>query len=153
MENLNFLPPSFEKKNRNRKIKVYKAVVLVLWICCLALFIIYTFQHHKNKILNTRNINSSKETKPSVVNAANSKHILSINTFKKFLLSLEKDIPYKTLSIDGKLINIESIIESKSQYYEIINLIENKYEYKILYLSSPFDNNETLQFKMIIEVK
>jgi hypothetical protein len=149
---MNFLPPSFVQKNRNHKIKVYKVVVLILWISCLVLFIIYTFQQGKNKILNDRRLNSSKGSKTSIVNAVNTKDILSITTFRKFLISLEKNIPYKTLSIDGKRLNIELIIDNMLQYYEIADLIENKYGYTILYLSSPFDINGTLHFKMLIEV-
>jgi hypothetical protein len=153
LENINFLPPSFKKKNISHKIKAYKAVVLIFWICCLVLFIIYTFQLDRIKTLNTRTVNNSEENKTTNVSSANVKNILSISTFKKILIGLEKDIPYKTLSIDGKRANIELIINSKQQYYEIIDLIENKYGYKILYLSSLIDNNETLQFKIIIEVK
>jgi hypothetical protein len=153
LENINFLPPSFKKKNINLKIKAYKAVVLIFWICCLTLFIIYTFQLDRIKTLNTGIINNSKEKKTSDLNTVNTKNTLSINTYKKFLIGLEKDIPYKTLSIDGKRLNIELIIDSKLQYYEIIDLIENKYGYKIIYLSSSFDENETSQFKVIIEVK
>jgi hypothetical protein len=149
---MSFLPPSFVQKNRSHKIKAYKVVVLILWICCLVLFIIYTFQQGKNRILNAEHVNSNKVSKASKVNVVNTKDVLSITTFKKFLINLEKNIPYKTLSIDGKRLNIELIIENMLQYYEIADLIENKYEYKILYLSLPFDNNGTLYFKMSIEV-
>jgi hypothetical protein len=149
---MNFLPPSFVQKNRNHKIKAYKVVVVILWISCLVLFIIYTFQQGKNKILNARHLNNSKGSKTSIVNVVNTKDILSITTFRKFLINLEKNIPYKTLSIDGKRLNIELIIDNMLQYYEIADLIENKYGYKILYLSSPFDINGTLHFKMLIEV-
>lgn len=149
---MSFLPPSFVQKNRSHKIKAYKVAVLILWLCCLVLFIIYTFKQGKNKILNAAHLNSSKLSKTSTVKVANSKDILSITTFKKFLINLEKNIPYKTLSIDGKRLNIELIIENMLQYYEIADLIENKYEYKIIYLSLPFDNNGTLYFKMLIEV-
>ena len=149
---MNFLPPSFVQKNCSHKIKAYKVVVVILWICCLVLFIIYTFQQGKKKSLNAGHLNSSKVSKTSTVNVVNTKDILSITTFKKFLINLEKNIPYKTLSIDGKRLSIELIIENMLQYYEIADLIENKYGYKILYLSSPFDNNGTLHFKMLIEV-
>jgi hypothetical protein len=149
---MNFLPPSFVQKNRSHKTKAYKIIVLILWIFCLVLFIIYTFQQGKNKILNEGHLNSSKVSKTSTVNVVNVKDILSISTFEKFLINLEKSIPYKSLSINGKQLNIELIIENMLQYYEIADLIENKYGYKILYLSSPFDNNGTVHFKMLIEV-
>ena len=149
---MNFLPQSFEKKNRRDKINSYKVVVLILWICCLALFIIFTFQNNKNKTLNTAIVNSDKGNKASIVNVSNSKNTLSINTFKKFSINLEQKMPFKTLSIEGKRLNLELIIDNKLQYYEIIDLIENSYGCKILYLSSPFDNNGTLQFKILIEV-
>jgi hypothetical protein len=150
LENLNFLPENLERKYISKKINIYKIAVLILWIVCLILFMVYSFYNNKSRTLKSADtINGNKiEASPII-----SKNTLTINTLKTFLTNMKKDISFKTLTINNKRLEIESEIESRQKYYEIIDIIENKYKCNILYLTSPVDNNGTLQFKMLIEVQ
>ncbi|MCM0650383.1 hypothetical protein NBE98_18640 [Clostridium swellfunianum] len=152
MGNLNFLPQSFEDRRRSEKIKFYKTIVLLLWICCLVLFILYTFFSNKNKAYNSKNGSIHIGGKLPSLNAGKIKDLKAIETLNTFLSVIEKSIPYKKLSITEDRLELEIKIEDKNQYYEIIDLIESKYKYKILYLSTLTDNNGSLEFKISFEV-
>jgi hypothetical protein len=152
MENLNFLPQSIERKYFANKIRAYKLVVLALWICCLILFIIYNFYFNKNAIQNSVTYSSTELTGKSALDSTPARNIISIGTFNKFIMNLEADIPYSVLSIDGKKISLEISVNSKDQYYRIVELIENKPGCRVLHLSSPEENNGFFEFRIIVEV-
>ncbi len=152
LENLNFLPPRIEKKYILQKMQTYKIAVLVLWICCLILFVIYMFFYNKNKDLRKEIIYNNDLAKTVATNNLPSKKTVSINTLKRLISEIENGLPYKALSIDDKKAEIKLVVEKKEQYYEIINLVENKVGFKILYLSTLYDNNGLFEFKMLVEV-
>lgn len=152
LDNINFIPPSLEKNRLKNKIKFYKAITLIMWLCCLLLFILYAFQSNKNKALGKIIEGNSAENKISVHETSDNKKALGITTLNKFLLNLQGNIPYKAMSINDRKVDMEIVVDSRSKYYEILDLIENKCEYKILSLSPPVSGDGLITFKILIEV-
>lgn len=153
MDNLNFIPKSFQDRYTNLSIKKLKNIILTLWIFCLVLFAGFNYLKNKNEKLNNQN-----EYKISYVNEPSSNNNKAnirdntLNSLEKFLQMPQKDLYYKSASITDKEINLDLIIKDVKQYYQMVENIESSTEYKILYLSPLNDKNNILNFQMIVEV-
>ncbi|MCM8711032.1 hypothetical protein M2651_08330 [Clostridium sp. SYSU_GA19001] len=155
MENLNFIPKELEKKFIDIKIKKYKTCILVLWLLCLILYGTMLFGKSKNEqlIQKKKAIISYKLSETEISNAHLKKTSYTIQSFKKFLADLNKDLNYKSVEINDNKITADLIIYNKDQYYSIIKNIENYGGYSILSLSPLYEKDNVFSFNFILEVK
>lgn len=150
MDNLNFIPKSLQDRYKELSIKRLKNAILIFWIFCLILFAAFNYLEGRNKKLNKEN-NYEFEydlNKPIEVN----KNYGTISSFKEFLHMVKNDLHYTSVSINNKEINLNLIVKTKEQYYNIVKDIESSATYKILYLSPLNDKDNVLNFQMIVEV-
>jgi hypothetical protein len=152
LDNLNFIPLSLSRKQEQKKVKLYKTVVLALWSVCLILYIVYIFNYYKNKTSDVNTHKSLMEDNSASIGLSINKRYGAINTLNKFIINVDHNLNYSSATIEDKSIDLELIVDNMVQYYEIIDLIENKFGYKILQLTSPVKYNESFKFKILIEV-
>jgi hypothetical protein len=153
MENLNFMPETLKKKYECNKIQKYKITILLLWIICLLLFISYTIAYNKGKLSNSfvkKNDNIISNLSEYNFNSGKNTH--SIITLRELLDNLEKELPYETMMLNDRRVDLELALSDEEQYYKIIDFLENKAGYKILYLSPLYTFEEKIKFKISVEV-
>jgi hypothetical protein len=149
MHNPNFLPQRFIDKYASKYVLRYKVVFLALWLGCTGLFLLFKVNYDKYKDL--RLMPKVHMSKKEVVASSNKKNLQSIMSFKIFVESLEKSMPYESVEINEKQIKLNLTAKDRDEFIKIIDFVENKIGCKIIFLSPVNNEMEENRFQLIVE--
>lgn len=154
MNNLSFLPENIRSRSQNKKIKLYKTYLLLLWILSLVLFMcLVYYKYRRNELIhNTLSYNQTlnKTLEGQVSNQPQNNTLQALN---RFIEDFNNTIPYKTVLINDGQINLEVEIKDKKEYYNLVKYIEGLSDYRIQQISPIVNDGENPISKLQIEVK
>jgi hypothetical protein len=149
MHNPNFLPQKHVDKYNLKSVIRYKTIFLILWVVCVTLFLLFVinYDRYKNLTLITKDESNKK---PEVVGKSK-KNFQSITALKIFLDNLENEMPYESAEIEEKQIRLNLTAKDKEDFIKILDSVENKSGYKIVFLSPVEDKAEEKRFQLFLE--
>ncbi|SKA76851.1 hypothetical protein SAMN05428976_102372 [Clostridium sp. USBA 49] len=156
MKNLNFMTITFNENlaKSSLKIKNIEKYILLLWIGCIIMFLLFMYNKNKNnKTMEIYNANY-REMSNTILNQSNIyKNNKTLNNFKNFIINFNDNLNYKDVNIKENIIDINLSVNNKQEYINFIEKIEKFNIYKIIFLSPLNNDGEKFNFTISLEVK
>lgn len=155
MNNLNFM--SGKLKDNYLKVKEYKLrrIIFFLWTITIILYLTYFYLNNKAKSYEKSIQNRVEENYLALQNDKNRfpKKLNSLNTLEKIIKDPNINSINGQIVVNENKLDLNIIIKSEEEYYNILKKIEASGFYKILKLSTINSNENELYFKITLEVK
>lgn len=145
MNEMNFIPYWYYERIRNKKLKIFNILCVVILVCDIAVF-----YHCLLNIKKYRGISQDIRTKASDISAANKNSYYKVQpkhgidkALDIYEDSIHEKIEYSNVELSNKTINIQIPVASKNTSYNLISILDGINESTIQGIESDNDDKSS----------